>query len=257
MTRVLPLMLLLAMLAVDARAQMTSGRHRETPVTTPEETEDQAAAPVAEPGSWFFMAAAGVAASGDVVRVTTDGDSGIPWDPPGGPEFQSEDFTLTLDEALALSFTLGRRLTSRTWLRADVGLAEMPVTALARVGQTADVYRWDELAFWQASLAVEYRFLPRATTPLVLAGLAVVDVAGAGDDGLDQTRLGWRIGAGYSLGVGAGWSVRAEVRDTIVSLQTDDYRPPVVGGDVYPNATVVDLGLQHLVEAVLGVTGEF
>jgi opacity protein-like surface antigen len=261
MARMITLLCLVAILAADARAQ-SSGRHRDTPPPGDEVAEEvtEEAEIVVVPtasGSWFFMASAGLAASGDVLRVSTEGVSGIPWNPPGGPEFQSEDFTLTLDEAFALSFSLGRRLTSRTWLRADVGLAEMQVTALARVGQTAEVYRWDELAFWRAAVAMEYRFLRRATTPLIMAGVAVVDVAGAVDDGLDQTRLGWRIGAGYNVGLGAGWSLRAEVRDTIVWLQMEDYRPPVGDGADYPNATVENLGPQHLVEALVGVVGEF
>jgi hypothetical protein len=241
--------------ALGASAQTSSGRHR-----APRETAPAAADTVARddggPG-WYLMAGAGLMTSGDLVRYQTDANTGIAWDPPAGDPFLSDDFTLTLDEGVALSLALGRRVSRPLWLRLDLSAAELPVTALARTGQSVAAFRWDELSVLVLGLSAEVRLMDRPSFLFLTGGGGVTWTSGNRSDDLDRTQAHLRLGGGYHQDLGRGWGVRAEIRDSIQDLEFADYRPPVEEGAQYPAVTATGLGPQHLVEVLLLVNGRF
>ena len=244
---------LFCLLAVPLAAQTSSGRHRRA------EIEEPAPPPVSgsETRDWYIMPGAGMMTSGDLVKVVTAGESGVPWDPPGGVPFTSSDFVLTLDESIGLALTLGRRIADRIWLRLDISAAQLPITALARVGQTAEVFRWDELSVVLLDLAVEYRLVRHPSFLYLLGGSGLTAVSGNASDDYDQSLLNLRFGGGYHANLGRGWGLRLEIRDTLQSLDLAGYRPPVVEGGIYPNVQVEERGPQHFVEILLAMNGSF
>ncbi len=247
------LLLASGLLAGIACAQTSTGRHR-VDRTEPEPVD------VAEfddgGGRWFFTAGAGMMAGGDLVRVRTAGASGIPWNPPGGEPFSSEAFTLTLDESILVSLGLGGRLSDRVWLRGTLGLAQLDVAAKARIGQTAEVRRWDQLAVLVAGLDAEMRLHRSPSYFYLLGGASVVDLAGSGGDQLDGTEVALRVGAGYHLRLAAGWGVRLEARDNLVALDLGDVEVPV-DGTVMPDVTTEDAGTDHVWELLVSMQTTF
>jgi hypothetical protein len=240
--------------AAAADAQTSTGRHRAQPAE-PEPTE--AEAPGENPSSWYVIFGAGLTTSGDLARIRTANGVDQTWDPPAGQTFASADYTLTLDEGIGLAVALGRRLGSRLALRLDFSAAELPMTALARVGESAEAYRWDELAVMIFGLSAEYRLARAPSHLFLLAGGTATVVSGNRSSDYDQTRAGLRIGGGYHLHLGGDWGLRGEIRDTIQSLDFADYEPPVPEGAPYPDVRVENLGPQHVVELVLALHGSF
>lgn len=247
---------LFCLLAASSVAQTSSGRHRSSDVV-----EEPASSPVDgnDTRNWYIMPGAGMMTSGDLIRVYTTGESGIPWDPPGGHPFISSDFVLTLDESIGLAVTLGRRLVDRLWLRFDFSVSQLPITALARVGETAEVYRWDELAVLLMNLSVEYRLVRYPSYFYLLGGSGLTSVGGNASDDYDQSLMNLRLGGGYNANLGRGWGLRLEIRDTLQSLDLAGYRPPVVVDpeEIYPDVQLEDRGPQHFVEILLSVNGSF
>jgi opacity protein-like surface antigen len=250
-------LLLVAALALgtctSVEAQST-GRHRRTPPPEPTAEEVKAASITR---NWAFTLGAGLTASGDLFRVRTTGDSGIPWLPPAGSPFLSDDFRVTLDEDIGLSVGLARRLQERLWLRLDLSSAQMDMTAIARAGQTADIHQWDQLTAVMTIMSLEYRLVHLASFPYLLGGAGVTVVGGEGTSDYDQTRFAWRLGAGYHKDLSQGWGVRGEIRGTFQSLDFADYRPPVDSDTIYPDVTMEDYGITHFWEFMIMIRGEF
>jgi len=253
MGRSVIVLLIICAFVAPASAQTSTGRHRSS--ATVQAADDSTAA---EPErTWTLLVGAGLLTSGDLFRVRTTGNSGIPWDPPAGGSFVSSDFTVTLDESIALSASLGRRLADRLWGRLDFSLGQVPMAAIARVGESAAVYRWDELTLHQFALAVEYGLSPEASHPYLLGGVSGVIARGESSDDYDQERVGVRFGAGFRQRLARDWGLRVEIRDSVVALDFADYRPPVVDEAVYPNLTIEEMGPQHLWEILLLLQGWF
>ncbi|HOX26311.1 MAG TPA: hypothetical protein PLL30_06945 [Candidatus Krumholzibacteria bacterium] len=232
-------------------AQTSTGRHRQLPA------ESQPEPAARGDGAWFLSAGAGLVTSGDLFRVRTAGQSGIPWDPPAGANFQSDDFAVTLDETIAMALSAGRRLAAPLWARLDLGAAQIDMTAIARVGETADVFRWDQLSIYQAALVAEYRLVDEPSFAYLLGGVAGVLARGEASGDYDQERVGLRFGGGYQQRLAQAWGLRFEVRDTMVSLDFADYRPPVVGEVAYPDVTMEERSPQHLLELLVSLQGGF
>jgi hypothetical protein len=247
--------LALVVTAAVSSAQTSSGRHRAPREMAPTDA-DSVARRDDGPG-WYLMAGAGLMTSGDLVRYRTEANTGIAWDPPAGEPFLSDDFTLTLDEGVALSLAMGRRLSRPLWLRLDLSAAELPVTALARTGQSVEPFRWDELSVVVLGLSAEYRLVNQPSFLFLNGGGGMTWTSGNRSDDLDRTQAHLRLGGGYHQDLGRGWGVRAEIRDSIQDLDGAAYRPPVEPGADYPAITVTGLGPQHLVEVLLLVNGRF
>jgi hypothetical protein len=253
MGRIALLLAVLLMLGETAVAQTSTGRHR------PDRTAPEPERPsFDEQGArWSLQVGAGLMAAGDLVRVRTAGASAIPWDPPASDPFTSESMALTLDESIVVQAGLGHRVTSRLWLRASIGLAQLDVAVRARIGQTAEVFRWDQIAVLTAGLDAEYRLVRDRSYPYVVAGVGAVRLTAEGDAGLDDTSLALRYGAGYHQHLGPRWGLRLEVRDSLAAYDLDGYRPPVVGGTVYPDATITDAGRDHFWEIAVAMQTVF
>ena len=251
--RLATMVLLLALLAAmqPALAQTSSGRHRpQRP-----ETAETSAVDAASGHRWSFMAGAGVMAGGDVFRV--DGDATVRFAAPGGPAFEAREFVVTLDEAIDLALALGYRLDDRAWLRLNLSTAKMDMVALARFGQSAAVYRWDQLNVIQTGLDLEYQLVRDRSYPYLVGGAGLAIVRGAQDDGYDHADLSLRFGAGYHQHLLPAWGLRAEVRNNLVGMDVGAYLPPVPEGSPYPNVTVKDFGPHHFWEILLMMQGTF
>jgi hypothetical protein len=254
MRRPLCLLLALGLLATGAVAQTSTGRHRtERPAEEPpprEDFDDTAR-------SWSFHAGAGALAAGDLARVRTAGSAGIPWDPPGGPEFNSDSFTLTLDESILLALGVGHRLSDRVWVRAAVSLAQLDVAARARVGQSAEVYRWDQLAVLLAGLDAELRLVRSPSYFYLVGGASLVRLSGQEGDQLDDTGVALRVGAGYHQRLAPGWGLRVEVRNNLAAIDRADLAVPVAGEGVSPDLRVEDSGTDHFWEILASLQTTF
>jgi hypothetical protein len=238
------------LVASPLSAQVATGRQRPAP---PPEAADQDLR-IAPERRWFFMTGAGVMTGGDLLRITLDGTVGF--DPPGGPAFESRDFTLTMDEGVDLAVAIGYRLHERWWLRANLSTAQVDLTALAQVGQGSGVYRWDQLNVVATGLDTEFRLIRDDSYPYLVGGAMALLVNGVEDDGYDQTALGIRFGGGYQQALWPDWGLRLEIRNNLASLDFADYRPPVTG-PTYPNLTVETKSPQHFWEILLLLQGGF
>lgn len=242
---------LVACLAADAVAQSSSGRHR-APV------QEAVAEPAATPSGWhwFVSTGAGMATSGDVLRIRTQGPSGIQWAPPGGQQFASSDVRLTLDEGFALAVGGGKRLSSQFWARIDVSASVVDLAAEARIGEAMADYRWDSFNLLTATIGLEYRLTDLDSFPYLTGSVGVVSVSDDGDGQFDQTRPAFRFGAGYQQALVGTWSLRVEGRDAVATLDLADYVPPVAG-NLTPNYELEELNPLHVVELLAVLTGQF
>ena len=246
--RAILFMVLVCALASTVSAQSTTGRHRRKPPVEPVPVQGYDDAEF----GFFIMVGGGLMSGGDLVRVRT-ADVARRWDPPGGPEFQSDNFLLTLDESIAVSVALGARLSDRFWLRGDFGFGQLDMTAEARVGESAEIFQWDQMSLTMAALELECRLVRNPSYPYLLGGLTAIGVRGEGSDDYDETVVAPRVGAGYHLRVDRGWGLRVEIRDALGSLDFSDFRPPVVGDVVYPNIDLEEKDPQHFVEVLLSM----
>jgi hypothetical protein len=199
------------------------------------------------PVRWSFAVGAGIMASGDLFKVRVPSGNDLLWQAPGGSAFNSDRFTVTLDEDLQITLVGSWQAASRLFLRGEFSWARLQATALAIVGQTGEVVPYDEISFYLTGLAAEYRLIAGRTTPYLLGGGAWVVVRSAGDAGLDQSRPGFRFGAGLHHAWGGRWALRGEIRDTLVDLDLTDYRPRAAGVAA-PNIELQSLAPQHLWE---------
>lgn len=198
------------------------------------------------PSRWWFAAGAGMATSGDLFTATVAGGPAA-WLPPAGGQFNADRFIVTLDEDLAVAVAGGYRLGSRWILRADVSWARLDATAEARAGQTVTLHPYDRLGLLQLSLAAEIRLIRTRCYPYLVAGAVAVVVDAEYASELDQTVLGPRLAVGYLHAFAERWGVRLEVRDTIVSIDTENHRTEPAAG-FEPAVTYERVGTQHLFE---------
>jgi hypothetical protein len=196
--------------------------------------------------SWWIAAGVGVATSGDLFKVEVAGGPAT-WLPPAGGSFNSDRFIVTLDEDLAVAATVGYRLGSRWNLRGDVSWSRLNATAEARVGQSVLLYPYDRLSTLQLGLEAEVRLIRTPSYPYLLAGLVVVDIDAQYASELDQTVWGPRLGIGYQHAFDPVWSLRVEIRDTIVSIDTENHRTEPAAG-FEPDLTYERVDRQHLFE---------
>lgn len=244
--------LLLMVAAAAATAQTSTGRHR----VEPEAEEPDKATESADDTRFFITVGAGMATGGDLFRIRTAGNSGIRYVPAAGEPFASENVLITLDEALALAAGFGGRIGSHLWYRLDASTATIDVAAEARIGEGAQAYRWDRLSFVHVAAGLEYRLVSAPSFPYVTAGVGLMSITADTDEQFDQTQPSLRAGAGYQLTFTREWSLRVEIRDSIASLDFEDYTPPVVGSQL-PDFTLEDKGPTHAFELVLQLAGSF
>jgi hypothetical protein len=206
-----------------------------------------------EAGPWSVAIGAGLLASGDLFRASVPDGSARIWSPPLGGTFSAHEILVTLDEDLAVSAAVGRRLGGRWRVRCDLSWAEASATAEARVGQTVELRTWEKPTFLLAGLDVECQLLRARLYPYALAGVTVTHLAAAQASALDQTRVGLRGGVGLQLGFAPEWGLRAELRDTWQQFDLTDY-----GDDpAFADRTFEELGPQHLFELLLQVRALF
>jgi len=244
---------LIALLASDAVSQTSSGRHRAQRVEPQVDADREGAT-----GSWRWNVTmgAGLATSGDVLRIRTAGTSGIEWAPPGGRPFSSPDVRLTLDEGLVMTVGAGRRLAPRWWARVDVGVSSIDLAAEARRGELVESILWDRCGLLTASIGLEYRLTELPSFPFLIAGIGLVGVSDDGDGQFDQTRFAWRFGAGYQQALSRAWALRFEVRDALADLDLAGYVPPVVGNQT-PDFEIEESGSLHVFELTAALSGQF
>ena len=226
--------------AASLHAQSDTGRHR----------DEQVAGEKIAFRRWWISAGAGMMTSGDLFKVTVNNGVAIPWLPPAGGEFRSDKYTVTFDEDLDLALSLGLRFSRHLTLRGDLSWASVAATAEARVGQTVELHPYETFTFIMAALGLEARLLATPSTPYLLIGATLVDFRADQAAELDQTQLGARIGVGYEHALGASWTIGLEIRDTIVSLDTEDYRPEAATPS-YPEITYTSVTPQHLFEILV------
>jgi len=239
--------------ALPAAAQTEPTR----PVTGRHAPPARPAAPDAVPGGdagpWSVAIGAGLFTSGDLFRVVVpDGTSRV-WTPPLGGDFSAHEILVTLDEDLAVSATVARRLGDRWRARCDLGWAEANATAEARVGQTVELRAWERPTFLLAGLGVECQLLHARLQPYALAGMTVTRLSAVRAVALDQTRIGLRGGVGLQLGFAPEWGVRAELRDTWQQFDMTEYGDdPAFEGRLFE-----ERGPQHLFELLLQLRAAF
>jgi len=247
----LSLVTLVAVAAATPAAAQTTGRHR--PAVAEPAPADTAAAETK------FLAGfqVGIMDSGDLFRVRTLGESGIPWDPPGGgPAFVSSDFVVTLDADVAFSVLASLEVSRWLAVRADLTHGRMDMTAEARQGEIVNIYAWDRLTVTLIGVVLEARLVSSPSYLYVLAGPGLTLASGSTGDTPDQTRLAGRFGAGYHHALGRRFGLRAEVSCNLQQLDFADYVPPYQG-NVAPNATVAERGPQQIWQMTLGFNARF
>lgn len=237
---------------ISAEAQTSSGRHRRRP-DTKESTESTVGKN--GPRALTFSIAGGLAASGSLFRLRSDGSSGIKWAPPSGTPVPIDNVLVTLDETVALSASLGVRILPRVWFRIDGSAAQFAMTALAKDGEVGGVFPWDELTAVTAVGAIEHRLTAERSYPLLFAGGGVA-VIQANDDAFDQVLPALRLGAGYHMALDDGWGIRAEIRDTIYRIDLENYEPAVTTPTT-PVYQLEDKGPTHFWEILLAMQGSF
>jgi hypothetical protein len=206
-----------------------------------------------EAGAWSVAIGAGLLTSGDLFRALVPDESARIWSPPLGGAFNAHEILVTLDEDVAVSAAVGRRLGGRWRARCDLSWAEVNATAEARVGQTVELHAWERPTFLLAGLGVECQLLHTRLYPFALAGLTFTRLAAAKATALDQTRVGLRGGVGLQLDLAPEWGLRAELRDTWQQFDLAKY-----GDDpAFADRTFGERGPQHLFELLLQMRALF
>lgn len=202
-----------------------------------------------EAGPWSVTVGAGLLTSGDLFRLVVPDGTARLWSPPLGGTFSAHEVLVTLDEDLAMSASVTRRLGGRWRARCDLSWAEANATAEARVGQTVELHAWERPTFLLVGLDVECQLVQARLHPYALAGLTLSRLTAARATALDQTRVGLRAGVGLQYGFSPEWGMRAELRDTWQQFDMSDY-----GADpAFAGIAFEELGPQHLFELLLQV----
>lgn len=207
-------------------------------------------------GRWSFRAGAGVMTSGDLFEVIMPSGMMPEWIAPDGETFHSDEFVVTLDEDLQTAVCVAFLLADAWWLRFDLSWSQANATAEARVGQTVELYRYDQLTFLLSGLTIERSLINTDDYVYVLAGAVLVDVSAANGEGLDQTVLGWRFGMGFHHAFDERWGARFEIRDTLQQLDMGEHTPRAIGTEVVA-MEFMELGPQHLFELTFSIGGLF
>ncbi len=239
-----------AMAARNDAGQVDTGRHRPQAVAVADTGR------AGQPSRVEAAIGVGMLTSGDLLRVRTAAGSGIPWAPPGGSSFVSDEYLLTIDEDVAFSLMVKYDLTRWLAVRADGSTARVSVTAKAHSGEVVNLHQWDTVTLSMLGLAIEGKLVQQPSYPYLLAGVAYVSLSGHGGEGFDQSRLALRFGAGYHHDLGQRLGLRVEARNTLQQFKFSDYVPPVDGA-ILPNYTIEERGPQQLWELLLGLTGRF
>ncbi len=187
---------------------------------------------------WNLQVRGGMLSGGDLFKVRTEITR--TWMSPAGSAFTSDKYTVTLDEGFLMSLGAVYELNPKLRLRCDLEWAQVDAAALARTGQTAQAYKYDEVSFVNVSFGVEAPLTSARSHPFLTAGLVVSRVSGM-DDVLDRTGVGGRIGIGFEYGMNSFWSLRVEATDTFMQIETADYQDMI--GDV---ASYNEYGSQNL-----------
>ncbi len=238
---VLLVCLLVAAVPVPVAAQdgtvAVSGRHPATVTRT-----------AGGEGSWSVGFVGGGAAGGDLLQAVLDHTAS--WQAPAGGSFQAERLTVTLDEDLLLGVILSRRITALGSLRLSGSWSEMDATALANDSQFVHPVLFDRLTMIRLGLFWEQRLLSTRLAPYLLVGGVYLDVDAA-SPALRQSVLAPCWGAGLTHRLDRFWSLRLEIADTIRQLHADGLAEE---DGIPPGVEVRELGPQHLLEIVAGVT---
>ena len=190
-----------------------------------------------KPFSIFFSA--GVQASGDLFKVTADRLYPF-WRTSTGETFAAERFTAGLDEDLQIALGCALRSGSLAW-RLGYEYAETGVFAMARQGDTGLAVPFDKIEFSTVGFDILLELADASAIPYLLGGAAVTLIDG-GYDFFDQTRLGWRYGAGFSYAFTRNARAAFEIVDTRIQVESRDFMD--TGTDA--SAEHTRLGPQHL-----------
>lgn len=194
-------------------------------------------------GRWSVSAGGGLLTSGDLFNVTATSLV------QGRPPYGASEFRVTLDEDLLIALSAAYRARERWSVRMELGWSRVDATAEARVGQTVVLQEYDRLTFTLVGLSAEHRLLATRLYPYLCAGAALARLSAAEAEGLTQTRLGARLGAGLQVELGPAWGARAEIRDTICQFDSDRHAGSAPGIDAYE-----ELGPQHLFEVIVAMS---
>ncbi len=208
-------------------------------------------------GAWVLGAGVGFMSSGDLFTVEIPSGSSAIWQTPAGGRFNAYEFTVTLDEDVQTGVYLAHAVLGRWWLRLDFSWSQMDMTAEARIAQTVELHRYDRLTVLMGGLSLERELVRARHFPYVLGGVALVDVGAKGTGDLDQSLIGWRLGAGFQYSFDARWAGRFEIRDTVQQLDFSGHHPRTIAGTTTPAIEFEQMGPQNFFELTFSIRGIF
>ena len=193
-----------------AQDRRDTGRHKPTPVVSDPENND--AVKNDDIGSWIFEINGGLVGAGDLFSArNTTGDT-ISWVPESEGDWTSHRIRVGVENSFGMGLQVQRRMGNWYSLRAGVTYARMDLTAEAPIGESAEVFPYDQADLWLVTAGAEVRLTVQTVSyPYVTGDLVYVDLAPDRSAFLSQSNLGGRLGFGYHHQFDPVWAFNVEI----------------------------------------------
>ncbi len=228
------ILILLAILMVGlvcadtALAQQRSDTGRHKPVSAVVEAEPEfETISEADVGSWVFEVNGGLMGGGDLFNARhTSGDT-IAWVPEGQGDWVSQRIRVGLENSFGMGLQVQRRMGKWYSLRAGVSYSRMDMNAEAPVGESAQVFLYDQADLLILSAGAEVRLTTLTESyPYVTGEVVYLDLAPDNSAFLSQSNLGGRVGFGYHHQFDPAWAFNLEIGLTRSALSSIYFPTP-------------------------------
>lgn len=211
---------------VEAQERSSTGRHK--PALAVVEEEDEHLSADSDIGSWSIELNGGLIGGSDLfdARHSLE-DSTIVWVPGAEEEWASQRIRVGLENSFAMGFQIQRRMGNWYSLRAGATYSRMDMSADAPMGESAEVFFYDQADVWLFNVGAEVRLtILTPSYPYLTMDLAYVDFSPIRSDFLSQGNLGGRLALGYHHQFDSVWAFNIETGISRTALSSIFFTAP-------------------------------
>lgn len=210
-------------LPAGAQSRSDTGRRRAVKPTAPAVVETETGEANSE--TWSFGVSAGLLGAGRAFQVETANGASVPWDLGSGNAFQASRFNATFDQNLSFGIDVNRDWGKSLRFGASLGYARMDLGAEALAGQQGLTVLLERFDVIQLGLETTFKLVSAPDYPFVTAGAVWTQLGPARLNDLEQSGLGWRVGAGYRRVVSENWAAKVQARLSRTGFDIGEFLP--------------------------------
>ncbi len=179
-----------------AQSRGNTGRHK---ASTGKPSPDKVTEPENDPsGRWMIEVNGGLFGGGDLFSAThTTGDT-IAWDHGNTRDLVSHRIRVGLKNSFGGGVQIQRRMNNWYSLRAGLSYSKMDLMAEAPVGESAEVFKYDQADVLLLNFGGEIRLTnTNISYPYFTLDVVYLDFSPVQSEFLSQSNMGGRLGLGY------------------------------------------------------------